>query len=543
MKNYNSYFSTSHKARLFALTAFLSLGVSACEVTDLQPKDSLPEGTVFSSPSNVSLAVAGLYNAAQSGFYDPLNGTGVAVRGYPFGSAALELDDIRGEDVVDIAGFFGIVYSNQITPSSPNIVNMWSTLFALINQSNVIIEGVQSAGASGIIPDADAKVFEGEARFLRALAYHELLLHFAKPYADGQGSNLGVPIRETAINTISKIDPAKAQGRNTVAEVYSKILEDLQFSEDNLPATRAGSARVTRATKGAAIALKQRIRLHQGNFAEAVKEGNKLISAASPFTSSIGAYGLTATPQAAFPGGATTTAENIFSIENSSDDNPGVNGALPSMFGSDAPAPTGIGGRGLIAISPILYNAPFWSCTDLRRTELTQATSTRYFTRKYRDALTRADYAPIIRYAEVILNQAESEARTGNTARALLLLNSIRNRAVTSVAEQYTAASFATPNDLIGAILNERRIELVAEGFRWDDIHRLSVDPVFKTNGIPRKFANSQAVLANYRCQTPSTVVGATGPVAYTNALFLWPIPSIEVTNNPTLAGQQNPGY
>ena len=531
------------KACALALTAFLSIGLCACEVTELQPKDSLPEEVAFSTSSNVSLAVAGMYDAAQSGFYDPLNGTAVAVRGYPFGSAAMELDDIRGEDVVDIAGFFGIVYSNQITPASPNIVNMWSTLYALINQSNIIIEGVRGAESSGIIPATDAKVFEGEARFLRALAYHELLIHFAKPYADGGGSNMGVPYRETALNSISKIEAAKLQGRNSVADVYTKILEDLQYSEDNLPATRAGGARVTRATKGAAVALKQRVRLHQGKYPEAVQEGNKLISSSAPFTSLIGQYGLTATPQAAFPGGATTTAENIFSIENSSDDNPGANGALPSMFGSDAPAPTGIGGRGLIAISPILFNAPFWTCSDLRRIELTHASSTRYFTRKYRDALTRADFAPVIRYAEVILNQAEAEARSGNSARALLLLNSIRNRAVTTVAEQYTVASFSTVNDLIRAILNERRIELVAEGFRWDDIHRLAVDPVFKTDGIPRKLANSQAILANYRCQTPLTVTGNTAPVAYSNTLFLWPIPSIETANNPTLAAQQNPGY
>ena len=531
-----------HKARLLALTAFLSLGLGACEVTDLQPKDSLPEETVFSNPSNVNLAVTGLYNAAQSGYYDPLNGTAIAVRGYPFGAAALELDDIRGEDVIDIAGFFGIVYSNQITPASPNIVNMWSSLYALINQANLLIEGVQGAGANGVITPENAKIFEGEARFLRALAYHELLLHFARPYADGQGSNLGVPYRETGLNTIPELEAARAQGRNTVAEVYTKMLEDLQYAEDNLPATRTGGARVTRATKGAAIALKQRLRLHQGNHAEAVREGNKLLSANAPFTSPIGSYALTETPQAAFPGGTTTTVENVFSIENSSDDNPGVNGALPSMFGSPTAPPVGVGGRGLIAISPILFNAPFWSCTDLRRTQLTQATTARYFTSKYKDALTNSDFAPIIRYAEVILNQAESEARLGNTARALALLNAVRNRAVTTVSERYTAASFPTTNDLIRAILNERRVELVAEGFRWDDIHRLSVDPVFRSNGIPRKYANSQSVIANYGCQA-STITGAVLPVAYSNTLFLWPIPSVEIAINPTLAAQQNPGY
>ncbi len=59
----------------------------------------------------------------------------------------------------------------------------------------------------------------------------------------------------------------------------------------------------TNVTKGAAIALKQRLRLHQGNYPEAIREGNKLISTSAPFTSAIGGFALVATPQAAFPGG------------------------------------------------------------------------------------------------------------------------------------------------------------------------------------------------------------------------------------------------
>jgi hypothetical protein len=140
-----------------------------------------------------------------------------------------------------------------------------------------------------------------------------------------------------------------------------------------------------------------------------------------------------------------------------------------------------------------------------------------------------------------LLNQAEAQARLGKQAEALALLNAVRNRSVTTVADQYTAASFPTQNSLIQAILNERRIEFVAEGFRWDDIHRLILDPNFTSGGIPRKFSAAQAVIANYKCGTPVTVTGSVAPIPYTDPRFLWPIPSVEIANNPNIA--QNPGY
>ncbi|UYZ59226.1 RagB/SusD family nutrient uptake outer membrane protein [Hymenobacter latericus] len=535
--------------RAMALAAFLSLGMSSCDVTDLEPKDAITESAAFTTPERIALAVTGVYNAAQSGFYDPLNGGALQTRGYPFGSAATEFGDVRGEDVVDMAGFFGIVYSNVQTPSSPNVVGMWSNLYALINQCNVVIEGVRAAQQRGTIDQATAAAYEGECRYLRALAYHELLLHFARPFSDNNGSSLGVPYRDFAVNTSATLERAKTAGRNTVAEVYTGMLADLDFAEQSLPTTRTGNLRVTRVTKGAAIALKQRLRQHQQNWAAAKAEGDKLVavSTAAPggFSSPLGGYQLQATPQAAFPGGTSVTAENIFSIENSSDDNPGVNGALPNFFGSPATAPVGVQGRGLIAISPILFNASFWPCNDLRRTQLLQpnnATPARYHSFKYKDAATNTDFAPISRYAEVLLNQAEAEARLGNSVRAVALLNAVRGRAV-QAADLYPVT--LTGDALVQAILNERRIELLAEGFRWDDIHRLSPTSFSPraTGGIPAKAGNAQSVVANYACGTSPALTPSVSAIPYSDYRFLWPIPAIEVANNPVLAAQQNPGY
>ena len=559
MKNIVTFIARNRQ-RALALAFVSTLGLGACkDVTDLTPQDSLSETAVFTDPARVALAVAGVYNSAQSGFYDPLNGTGLAVRGYPFGAAANEQDDARGEDLSDMAGFFGIVFSNTQTAFSPNVVNMWSNCYAVVNQANVTIAGVRVAATNNVITAADAAVYEAELRFLRALAHHELVIHFARPFTDGNGDKPGVPYRDVPSNTIAGVTLNKAQGRGTVADDYVKMLGDLDFAETNLPATRTGiittpanAASVTRATKGAAIALKQRLRLHQGNWAAAATEGRKLINGTvAPFTSPISNYALAATQRAAFPGGAVVTAENVFSVENSSDDNPGVNGALANAYGSSAAPPTGISGRALLAVSPNLFNAPFFTCADLRRTVMMQPDGVRpaYVIKKYTDAATSTDYAPIIRYAEVILNQAEALARTGNDAQALSLLNAVRNRSVTTLADQFAPGSL-TGTALVRAILNERRIEFVGEGMRWDDISRLSPDPLYAPitgGGIPAKFSglvSGQVTLARYSCgNLAALATPSVSAVPYSSPLFLWPIPAIELANNPTLAAQPNPGY
>lgn len=499
------------------------------------PYDRVTEISAFDSPERVELSMVGVYDAAQSGFY-----AGGAVRGYPFGAASIEQGDMRGEDMLNVATFYAITYEGTYNASSANNQFMWETLYAMINKANVVIAGVQGAAAKGVISAEKAKEYEGEARYLRALAHHELLVHFARPYKhSADASHAGVPYRTIAVNSPATIEEAKNQGRGTVKEGYDKLIEDLVFAEANLPATRTGSLKISRATKGAALALKTRVLLHKGDYAGVITEGNKLVGTTAPFTSPIGGYALTAKPDGPFTSNANNT-ESIFSIENSATDNGGVNGGLPSMYGV-APA------RGLVAISPIIYNASFWKADDLRRTLLTTNNGRAYFSTKYRDAATNSDYAPTIRYAEVLLNVAEALARTSTTVdlRALDLLNAVRNRSVTNAADQYTVANFLTSNSLVQAILEERRIEFLGEGKRWPDIHRLAKDPVFSTNGVPAKVTYVNTTFATWSAASGSVASTAikVAAVPYDDYRFVWPIPITEVNANPVLAAQQNPGY
>jgi hypothetical protein len=536
--------------------AVLLAGVSCTDLLDLEPQTSFSETTAFTTPERVALAVAGMYDAAQSGFY-----AGGAVRGYPFGAAHVEQGDCRGEDVLNTQLFYAVTYEGTYDPTTANNDFMWQTLYALINRCNVVLAGLETVTPSLVLTQETLDSYKGEARFLRALAYHELVKHFSRPYSDNPTAPLGgVPLQLTAVVGQTTAEAGANRDRATVSEVYDQILDDLDFAESVLPETRTpASVRISRATKGAAVALKTRVYLHMGDWANVVTEGNKLAEEnAAPFTpaAGFGAYGLTATSIGPF--GATASksnVESIFSIENSSVDNPGVNGALPSMFNATNVS----SGRGLVAVSPLLYNQSWFLATDARKSTTFLSGNDPgggkggLFTRKYTDVAAGSDNAPVIRYAEVLLNMAEAIQRQSGTVstRAFEMYNAVRERAVADGATD-EVTDFATANDLIQAILNERRIEFVCEGLRWGDIHRLAQDPTFNTwgGGIPAKVNRNIANFASLYTGDPAknteilTTASLNHPAKpYSDYRFVWPIPASETNVNPVLADQQNPDY
>lgn len=535
MKSYKFLIAT-----LLSTVALFSMGCK--KVLDEAPYNAFTDESVFTTPERALLALNGVYDAAQTGSQT------LAGRGYPFGAATVQQGDNRGEDMINLAAFYQFTYQGTYNSGTANNQAMWDNSYNTINKANIAIDGFRKVGAGGIISAALATQYEAECRFLRALAHHELLVHYARPFLDNQGSALGVPYRENAITGSESLEKLRAEPRPTVAYDYSRLLSDLNFAEANLPISNG----VIRAQRSAAIALKMRVRMHMGQWDSVRIEGNKLIPAVvnplAPTTaiSLVGGHALLASPGGAFgsPGGNSITVENIFSIKNDPLDNGSVNGALASQYGS-----ADLGGRGLVSISPIIWNNAGWLASDLRRSTLyrigNNAISSSIMTTKYTDYVGRGDNCPIIRWPEVLLNQAEAEARVSASAvsqRAVDLLNMVRNRASSSpAATQYTIASFASPTALVAAILLERRIEFLAEGRRWPDIHRTAVDPIVavRSGGIPAKMTNGSSGIALYGIGVPVT----TGQLAipYSDFRFIWPIPIGEVTQNPVIV--QNPGY
>lgn len=503
-------------------TAFVALAMvgitSSCEVTDLQPANIIPDAEAFADANRVNAAVLGIYESAQRGFY-----LGAVQRGYPFGAASVQQGDMRGEDMYNDQLFYEITYTNGHNPQTANNNGQWISLYRMINRANIVIENLPIAESSGAITTEVMNQYMGEALYLRALAHHELVLYFARPYSDDP-SSMGIPYRTFAINDVSKVGPGEAVGRGTVQEVYTQLLSDLDQAESLLNT----STNPFRAQKGAAIGLKARIKLHMEDWAGVLAEYSKIS----------GIYAVTANPLAPFRGG--TSTDNIFSFQNSQTSNPGVNGALANMYGNP-----NLGSRGLVKISPVIWRAEFWLAEDTRRSQrgatdgMVSQGPLGMFTNKYIDNITFSDQSIVMRFSEVVLAAAEANARLGNAGPAVTLLNSVRSRALPASVPAYTTASFASTDALIDAIINETRIEFLAEGRRFPNIHRLSGEG--RMAGIPLK-ATSRSInsLSFY---TTSVAIPRDHALPYESNLFVWPIPLVEILTNSSAPIEQNPGY
>lgn len=451
--------------------ALLLTGMLSCNKESLEPvpTTSISDLTAFDTKSRIEGQVRAIYAASKnSGLY---------------GGRYQIFNDIRGGDFMNektnvVTGFdvWNYTPSNSSTNS---VMNHWAQSYFVINLANVFIDGMAAKGTS-VVGDDLSKNYLGEARFLRAAVYYSLLQLYARPYWDGNGSKPGVPLRLKG-NTGSG-DYAIA--RNTVAEVYDQIIADLDFAEQNLPLKYTTAIlNTTRAHRNTAIAFKTRVYLSMRKYAEVVTEANKIVSATAPFKASTGV------PHALEPDYTNlfkppyTSVESIFSMPFASNEAPGTQNQLGYYYGPGALN----GGNGEYSLLPtgIIANAD-WSATDKRRSFIFVSGGKSWLS-KYPTGGLFTDFAPVIRYAEVLLNLAEARVRTTNSvdAQAIDLLNAVRGRS--DAAKVFAAADFATPDDLINAILIERRIELLGEGLAGTDITRLGFDLPAKpgVNSIP----------------------------------------------------------
>ncbi len=515
------------KKHIKIVAGFLfAMGISSCsdeKILELNPINAVSADVAFTTPTLINASMNGMYNAAAVGIFNGTPNNPNGGRGYIWGAAFVQQGDNRGEDVVNLAGFYQFTYTNTYDAGTANNTYYFVDGYRLINRCNLIIEGVTDAISKNVITAQLGNSYIAEARFLRAITHFELLNYFARPYNFTAGAtHPGLPYRVVGVDTDAEVESEKAQGRNTVADCYNKVIADLNFAETNLTGTNK-----FRVTKDAAIAFKTRVYLQKRDWDNVVFEGSKLSG-----------LSLAPTPAAAFTLG--TNVETIFAIQHgaTAGQNPGVNGALASMYKN----------RALICISPIIWRDPMWLNDDKRRENgvMTTVNAGNILTNKYTDITNSTDPAPVIRYAEVLLNMAEANARksTPDLVSALTQLNRVRNRSLAiSATQAYTAASFSTAKDLVGAILKERRIEFVCEGRRWSDIHRLQGDDLFPIDGIPAKLANGNPPAGSFTLGTPYTGSRTTAAIPSSDFRFLWPIPLLVTTTNPILAAQQNPGW
>ncbi len=447
------------------------------------------DATAFDTKDRIENQVRGLY-------------AGLRV-GNLLGSRYFIYNDVRPENFLSndpnrVTARAAWEFSEADTDNEVN--NLWAACYTAINRVNLFLDGMEEKGNE--IAGDDAIRFNAEARFVRAVAYYSLMQFFAMPYPHNNGNNPGVPLRLVGIKGGGFNDLA----RSTVAQVYEQILDDLTFAENNLPLTNGSDVEnTTRAHRNTAIAFKVRTYLSMAQYPSVVTEANKIVSVNAPFTA------ISGVPHALQPDIITiynnyTTTESIFSMPFNSNEQPAGQSQLGFYY-----MPNGVdGAAGIFYLNPVgIWGDPSWTDDDDRRSLVIEHEG-KHWLAKFDAGGPFLDWAPVIRYAEVLLSLAEAIARTspGVDARAVELLNAVRNRS--DATTTYTTASFADQDELIDAILKERNIEFLGEGIRSIDILRL-LQP-FPAKAVP----NGVSVAA----------------VPPTNQAYIWPIPSEEVRYN-----------
>ena len=317
----------------------------------------------------------------------------------------------------------------------------------------------------------------------------------------GNGANPGLPLRVQAETTSANNDMA----RSTVAQVYTQILKDLDEAEAGLPATYASAAlNTSRAHKNTAIALKTRVYLAMGNYPKVIEESNKIISANAPFKSSTGVTMQLESSIATVYGGTYIGSEAVFFLPMTDLSNAGTQNQLAHYYTAQS-----VGGFEEFYLNPagILANSVYATGSTDARKSFIIANGTKNFVSKFKKPSPYTDYVPVIRYAEVLLNAAEAHTRGGNLVRGLALLSEVRKRSDATYV--FPLADVGTQSDLVNTILTERRIELIAEGFRSFDLLRLGAT-------IPAK----------------SDATNVAQAVAPSSPAYIWPISSQELANN-----------
>ncbi|GAB3498913.1 RagB/SusD family nutrient uptake outer membrane protein [Spirosoma knui] len=396
--------------------------VTACDNRlDVQPTQSIEASQALNTEQDVQITLTGAY--------DGLSDVNL------YGGGIQYIGDLVGDnrDVV-FAGTYATVdevWRKAVTTSNTIIRDFWLDGYSTINRTNSVLEALPKVSA------ANRASIEGQARFIRGSLYFELVKAFAKSWNDGTpASNPGVPLVLTSTSTVTEADN---RARNTVAEVYAQVLDDLTKAEQLLPATQPGGNGF--ATKGAAAAQLSRVYLQQQNYAAARDAANRVITS--------GTYSLASNFSDVF-NDATNGSEMIFKIIITDQD--GVNDL--NTFYASSPNQ----GRGDVRVQSKFRQ--LYEAGDVRGQFFNTATNNT-FTSKFND---QYGDVPVVRLAEMYLTRAEANFRLNTSVGATPLedINLIRNRA--------KAAPLASVT--LNAILLERRLELAFEGQQLADVKR-----------------------------------------------------------------------
>jgi len=403
------------------------------------------------------------------------------------------------------SGRFENEYLWNNTPSSTS--NLWVEAYYTIACANNVINAIEGGFTQVGISQEQLDQLKGECLFLRALAHWDLVRIYSQPYAAGTG-NPGVPV-------ILKTENGYPS-RNTVGEVYQRVVADLADAVSLLPEDNPRGGDAAWASSRAAKAVLAKVNLYMGQWQTAADLATDVI--ANSGTALFTAAQYTTWDNGGYWGSGGAGSEILFQVDgsqgNSARDGNNLWEVISYLVNPD--------GYGDVAASQDLLD--LYEAGDIRADLFRSpaAHPTTSWTLKYPSRLGGTPplefNTPVIRLAEMFLIRAEAmlHGATVPGKTALGDLNEIRTH-------RGLAASAVTP--VLDDIYKERRRELCFEGNELFDLARTQRSLVrIDYSGSMRK-------------DVPFVVNGT----ATENYLWAMPIPQSECDANVNM--EQNPEY
>lgn len=353
----------------------------------------------------------------------------------------------------------------QMLASTAQASDIYYAIYQVIGNANLVINASNNLtwGESIDATTVANKInhLKGQAYAARALATFDLLRLFGQEYA---GGTLGVILPNV-------YNPNALQARATVEETRAQIEADFTQALSLMSAYETANSNqlkvINKLNSNSVKALMSRYYLYKGDNTNAAKyaqevidSGNYSVVSSGNFLSSFSTAGGT---------------NSIFELTV------GTNGSLGTNSYDNLVHSTGY--RNLAVLPAVIRS---YDTADVRA----GAFSGRFLNNKF-SVPSGTSNIKLVRYEEILLNAAEAYVTTNN-AKALEYYNLIRQNRGLAAATSVTLAD----------IKNERKLELLGEGFRyWDLLRWNETIPFYRSNGTAN--TTQDKVIGNYQLAFP----------------------------------------
>lgn len=493
---------------LYSLLLLLSLiSFSGCtKYLDTAPTTAIPETEIYKNTKNIETVINGTWRYLNDTYFTFAN---------PGYSTVMRTSDAMGNDVA-VTTKYGYrdpyAFTDLYNASGSRTKAIWTILYKVIDNCNNVIAKVDAAAGE----PAHKDLLKGQAKALRAFAYLNLATYYQFSYLKDPNA-LAVPIYTEPTTT-----ETKGQPKASLKAIYALIAQDLTDAQGLLVNYQRPSSEKYQINLAVVNGLLARTYLNMGAWSAAAIAAND--------------------------------ARKGYQLMNEVDYKTGFNdnGNVEWIWGHQQTTEQktasytfhylDVSSAGSIYFSFMAdpYFKALFDDTDIRSSLFkwdglpSREGFLRYEKFKFKSNLI-GDIV-YMRAAEMLLIEAEGNARAGEQEKAIALLNELKTA---RNAKPYALGSTLS---LVDAILIERRKELWGEGFSLSDILRTQQSVVRKAyvdkegNPIPVSIITPDGITKSVDAQGHRVIKFPNGTDFSVNSnYYLFAIPRDEVNNNSDL--------